>query len=418
MKFSSTDINFAKKMDENDELSGFRDCFVIKDPNLIYLDGNSLGRLPKNTVPHLKQTIEEEWGDRLIRGWADDWMNTPYQLGAKIAKLIGAREDEVVVGDATSINLFKLAVAALRAKPDRKKIVSDVFNFPSDLYVLQGVIDLLGNAHQLDLIPSEDLISIKSLDIENTIDKDTALVCLTHIAFKSGFMYDMAEVTRFAHQNNALALWDLSHSVGAVPLFMNDWDVDLAVGCSYKFLNGGPGSPAFLYVRKDLQKEMMQPIWGWFASENPFNFELKFSPAHDISRFRVGTPAILSMKAIEPAIDLLLEAGVARIRAKCNQMSEYLIYLAKEWLLPRGFKLGSPEDPEKRGSHVSLRHPKSEQIVAALQDSISDEKQVIVDFRTPDNIRIGIAPIYNSFTEINEAMNRIRQIVKSKDFTE
>jgi kynureninase len=379
MNLFNTDINLARELDAQDELASFRDEFVIDDPNLIYLDGNSLGRLPKRTTEFMRNAIEQEW-----------------------------------VTEATSINLFKLSAAVLQARPDRKGVVSDVLNFPSDLYILQGIIDLLGKDHHLELIPSVDGITITPEAVEVAIDDNTALVSLTHVAFKSAFMYDMARVTELAHQSGALMLWDLSHSVGAVPIDLNGCNVDLAVGCTYKYLNGGPGSPAFLYVRRDLQEQLIQPMWGWFAAEKPFAFELDFTPASDISRYRVGTPPMLSMKAVEPAIDILLEATMARLRAKSIKQTEYLIFLAEQWLTPLGFTLGSPRQAEIRGSHVSLRHPESYRINRALIESPPPAIQVIPDFRAPDNIRFGITPLYTTFTEIYQALERMRVIVKDK----
>ncbi|MBT3313679.1 MAG: kynureninase [Anaerolineae bacterium] len=417
-KFSSTEIAFAHKLDSEDELASFRGEFVIDDPNLIYLDGNSLGRLPKRSIDFMKNAIEEEWGKRLIRVWNDGWVNMPTELGAKIAKLVGAKADEILVTEATSINLFKLAVAALQVRPKRTEIISDEFNFPSDLYILQGIIELLGDKHQLKLISSEDSISISSEAVQSAINENTALVSLTHVAFKSAFMYDMKKITEMAHQAGALMLWDLSHSVGAVPLDLNGYNVDLAVGCTYKYLNGGPGAPAFLYVRRDLQEKLMQPMWGWFASEKPFDFDLNFSPAKDISRYRVGTPPMLSMKAVEPAVDILLEASMEKLREKSLRQTAYFIFLADQWLEPLGFKLGTPRQKQERGSHVSLRHPESFRITRALIESPVPAIRVIPDFRAPDNIRFGITPLYTTFTGIYQAIARIREIVEGKKYEE
>jgi len=417
MDFSSTDIDLARKMDSQDELASFRDEFVVNDPDLIYLDGNSLGRLPKRTVDFMRKVIEHEWGESLIRSWNKGWFHTPLKLGAKLARLIGAREDEVLVTEATSTNLYKLAVAALRARPGRKKIVSDVFNFPSDLYILQGIVDLLGMQHRLELIPSRDNLSIDFEDVLAAIDEDTALVSLSHVAFKSAFMYDMAKVNELAHRKGALVLWDLSHAVGAVPLELNTWGADMAVGCTYKYLNGGPGSPAFLYVRQDMQEQLVQPIWGWFAARDPFTFDLDFHSAQDISQFQVGTPPLLSMKALEPALDILLEAGMERLRAKSVRQTEYLIYLSDQWLRPLGFSLGSPRQAEQRGSHVSLRHAEGYRITRALIESPTPALKVVPDFRTPDNIRLGVTPVYTTYVEIYRALDRIRTIVKEEVYT-
>jgi kynureninase len=289
-----------------------------------------------------------------------------------------------------------------------------VFNFPSDLYVLQGIIQLLGNRHHMELVPSADGIVILPEAVTAAVDGDTALVSLTHVAFKSGFMYDMARVTEQAQMAGALMLWDLSHSVGAVPVDLNGCHVDLAVGCTYKYLNGGPGAPAFLYVRKDLQAHLGQPLWGWFAAERPFEFALDFMPAHDISRYRVGTPPMLSMKALEPAIDIFLEADMERIRAKSIKQTEYLIFLAERWLLPLGFTLGSPHRPEIRGSHVSLRHPEGYRINRALIESPPPARKCIPDFRPPDNIRLGVAPLYTTFMEIHQALDLMKTIVEDR----
>lgn len=414
MQFSNTTLDLAHTLDTQDDLAQFRDEFVNDDPNLIYLDGNSLGRLPKRTVNFIQNTIEQEWGRRLIRSWNEGWLQASPELGGKIAKLIGAQADEVIVTDSTSVNLFKLVIAALQAKADRPKIVSDVFNFPSDLYVLQGAIDLLGQKHQLELIPSADSLTIDPKATAAAIDDSTALVSLSHVAFKSAFMYDMTSVTRQAHQAGSLILWDLSHSAGAVPVDLNGAGVDLAIGCTYKYLNGGPGAPAFLYVRRDLQTKLQQPIWGWLGAASPFAFELDYSPAPDIRRFWVGTPPMLSLKAIEPAIDLLLEAGLERLRAKSVRQSEYLIFLAEQWLTPLGFTIGSPRQADRRGSHVSLRHPEGYRINRTLIEAEPPDLTVIPDFREPDNIRFGIAPLYNTFTDIHRAMSRLKTIVKDQ----
>ncbi len=416
MQFSNTEISLAEELDAQDELTAFREEFIIHDPDTIYLDGNSLGRLPKRTIKQMQNVVEYQWGERLIRSWNEGWIQTPTNTGARIAKLIGAEEDEVLVTDSTSFNLFKLIVAGLRNQSRRKKIVSDVFNFPSDLYIIQGIIDLLNNKFELVLVQSEDGISISSRAIQSAIDEDTAIVSLTHVAFKSAFMYDMAAVTSYAHQMGALVIWDLSHSVGAVPLDMKSCNVDLAVGCTYKYLNGGPGAPAFLYVRRDLQKDLLQPVWGWFAADNPFTFDLQFTPAKDITRFRVGAAPIISMKAVEPALDILLEAGMDRLRKKSCLQTSYLIYLADQWLAPFGFELGTPRQEGQRGSHVSLRHPEGYRITRALIESPPPAIRVIPDFRTPDNIRLGIAPLYTSFKDIHRSMQRMRVIVEEKCF--
>ncbi len=407
--------SYAELLDKEDPLASFRDKFLIDDPDLVYLDGNSLGRLPKATVTLINDLVENQWGKGLIEGWNAGWYEMPTRLGSKIASLIGAKPDEVVVCNSTSINLFKLAAAALKYQDNKRVVVSDELNFPTDLYIYQGVIDLLGGKHQLRLIPSEDSITISDQALNTHIDKDTALVALTQVAFKSAYMYDIQKVTSLAHEHGALAFWDLSHSIGAVPLNLNEWNVDLAVGCTYKYLNGGPGSPAFLYVRKDLQEKLFPPIWGWFADRDPFAFNLEFSPADNISRFQISTPQILSMAGIEPALEIHIEAGMHRLREKSIKQTQYLVELADQILLPIGFELGSPRDPAQRGSHISLRHPEAYRICRALIDPKPDDTnlKVIPDFRAPDNIRLGIAPLYTSFNDIFRAMNRLKDIVEN-----
>jgi kynureninase len=402
-----TDLDYAHELDRADELARFRGEFVIDDPDLIYLDGNSLGRLPKRSVARLQEAIEREWGSRLIRGWNEGWLTLPQRVGVKIAQLIGAQADEVIAADSTSVNFFKLVVAALRAKPQRSKIVTDDLNFPSDVYLLQGAIDLLGRRHYLHIVQSADGLTVSPDQLRDAIDADTALVTLTHTAFKSGYVYDMAAITAAVHRAGALMLWDLSHSIGALPLELNQCKVDLAVGCTYKYLNGGPGAPAFLYVRKDMQDELLNPIWGWFGQQGQFDFKLQYQPASGIMRWQAGTPNILSLSAVEPAIDLLLEAGIDRLRAKSIAQTEYLIGLWEEILQPLGVTLNSPRDYRQRGSHVSLGHAEALRIDRALIEDLN----VIPDFRYPDNIRLGFAPIYTSFADIHASVLRIRRAI-------
>jgi kynureninase len=406
----------ATSLDEQDELSAYRSRFVSGDESLIYLDGNSLGKLPVESKTILDRTVNLEWGERLIRSWNRDWYSKNRELGDKIARIAGASEGEVIITDTTSVNLYKLAHAALKFKEGRRRIVTDELNFPSDLYILQGLVKAFGEGYELVVVTSRDGMTIDTGDLKEKIDDNTALVSLSHVAFKSAFRYNMKEITALAHEKGAMMLWDLSHSIGAVPGELNESNADLAVGCTYKYLNGGPGSPAFLYVRKDLQEKLSSPIWGWFGEKNPFDFALEYRPGEGISRFLAGTPPILSLKAIEPTIDMLNETGMQTIRKKSVTQSEYLMKLAKELLWPLGFQPGSPLDPEKRGSHVSLRHPEAYRICKALIDPHLGEVVVIPDFREPDNIRLGITPLYTTYTEIFIAVMEIRNIVEKKLF--
>jgi kynureninase len=406
MRFKA-DATFAERMDKKDELAHFRNEFLFSDPNLIYLDGNSLGRLPLRSAQRLRDVIEKEWGEDLIRGWNKGWYDAPSRVGEKIATLIGASPEQVVVTDSTSVNLFKLVMAALALLPDRKKVISETLNFPSDLYILQGCLQLMGDQYQLHLVPSEDGLKIEDESILDAVDERTALVTFSHVAFKSGYTYDVAMIAEKVRQVGAKLLVDLSHSVGVLPIELDRWGVDLAVGCTYKYLNGGPGSPAFLYVSKELQNQVLSPIWGWFGQHKPFDFELEYRAVDGIRRFLVGSPSILYLMGLEPALDIVRSAGIKRIRKKSTDLTSYLIYLVQEELETLGFQLATPLDPEKRGSHVSLRHPEGYRINRALIEEMS----VLPDFREPDYIRLGLAPLYTSFFDIWEGVQRIKNVV-------
>ncbi|MFO7664632.1 MAG: kynureninase [Chloroflexota bacterium] len=401
--------HYARQMDAADSLTSFRERFVIDDPQLIYLDGNSLGRLPRVTIERLDEVIQGEWGNRLVRSWNEGWFEAPNRVGGKLAGLLGAQPDEVILADSTSVNLFKLSQAALAAQSGRHKIVTDDLNFPSDHHILQGIA-AMSVGREIQVVSSPDGIHGSVEALGEAIDKDTALVTLSHTVFKSGYTYPMAAITEMAHRAGAFMLWDLSHSAGSVTVDLNAAQVDLAVGCTYKYLNGGPGAPAFLYVRRDLQDRLTNPISGWIGHQGPFDFDLAYHPATGIQRFLTGTPPILSLAAVEPAIELILEAGMDRLRERSIRLSEYLIALWGERLQPLGFRLNSPRDPAHRGSHVSLGHDESLRINLAL---INDMK-VLPDFRRPDNIRLGIAPLYNTFADLHTAVERIHFVVTDR----
>lgn len=403
---------YALAMDEQDELAHFRARFVIDDPDLIYLDGNSLGRLPLASAERLAQIVQHEWGNRLIRSWNEGWIELPQRVGAKIGRITGAQPHELIIADSTSVNLFKLVTAALRLQqtdqPDKTVVITDNLNFPSDIYILQGVLDLLGG-FTLQIVPVDPLVGATEA-IVAAIDERTALVALSHTAFKSGYVYDMAQITAAAHAAGSLALWDLSHSVGAVPVDLNGDSADFAVGCTYKYVNGGPGAPAFLYVREALHERVRNPISGWFGQNDMFAFGLDYAPAQGIGRFLTGTPPLLSLAAIEPGIDLLLEAGMTKVRAKSVRQTEFLIALWHDLLAPLDFTLNSPIDAALRGSHVSLGHAEALRIDLALIEALN----VLPDFRAPDNLRLGIAPLYTSFGNIYQAVLRMKRVVDER----
>ncbi len=403
-------LEYAIGLDKKDELESYRKKFFISDPDLIYMDGNSLGRLPLDAPAKIQQIVNDQWGEKLIRSWGINWFEAPIKIGEKIGKLIGAEKGQVAVSDSTTINLYKLAMSALMLRPDRKKIISDTLNFPSDLYMLQGCCSVLGGKHNIQLLEPLDGLRVTTQQVMDAIDDKTALVTLSHVVFKSGYMYDAKAITDYAHQKGALVLWDLSHAVGAVPVELDEWGADFAAGCTYKYLNGGPGAPAFLYVNKSLQNLALSPIWGWFGDKAPFSFELEYTPAEGIQRFLCGTPPVLSVLGMETGIDLLLEIGLPRLREKSIQLSEYMIDLFDERLAPIGFSLGTPREVEQRGSHVSFRHPDGYRINRAL---IEDMK-VIPDFREPDNIRLGLTPMYTSFQDVWESIERIHRVISEK----
>lgn len=404
----------AMTRDAQDALARFRDEFVFAEAEeaLIYLDGNSLGRLPKRTQAVLRDVVDRQWGERLIRSWNEGWFTAAGRIGDKVAQLVGAGPGEVVMADSTSVNLFKLVVAALRSQPGRARIVTDDLNFPSDLYILQGAIDLLGGQHELVVVRSRDGMTVGLDELAAVVDERTALVTLSAVVFKSGFMYDMAAVNALARQAGALTLWDLSHAVGAVEIDLAESGADLAVGCTYKYLNGGPGAPAFLWVRPGLQGQLQNPVSGWFGQRDPFAFGLDYIPTPGVNRFLTGTPPVLSLLAVEAGVDLLLEAGMAALRAKSVAQTEYLIALWEQKLAALGFRLNTPIDAAQRGSHVSLGHEDG----LAIDLALIVRRQVLPDFRAPESIRLGIAPIYTRYVEIFDAVDRMAEVVRTGEF--
>jgi kynureninase len=411
-------IDQARALDRDDPLGHFRREFVIKDPAVIYLDGNSLGRLPVKTMEYMNNAISGQWGEKLIRSWNEGWYNQPVRLGRKIAQIIGAHPDEVIVSDSTSVNLYKLAYGALKSGEDRTEIISDDMNFPSDLYIIQGLVRQFSDRFTLRLLKSQDGVSSDMTELVRMVSHKTALVTLSHVAYKSAFLYDMERVSELAHMHGALVLWDLSHSVGAVPVSLNRAGADLAVGCTYKYLNGGPGCPAFLYVKRELQEQMENPIQGWFGEHNPFEFHLHYRKPEGIRKFLTGTPPVISLSGLEPALDMILRAGIGAIRQKSVMQSQYMISLASQWLLGNGFRLGSPEFAERRGSHISLKHAEGLRICKALADPEVGDCTVIPDFREPNNIRFGISPLYTSYEDIYRAMVKMRMIISEKVYAQ
>lgn len=398
----------ALELDADNPLLSARDAFVVDDPELLYLDGNSLGRLPTDALDTVSDTARRQWGERLIRSWNEGWWEQQLALGDLLAPVVGARDGEVIVSESTTTNLFKLAVAALRARPDRQVVVTDDLNFPTDNYALAGACELLGEGRQVRTVRSPDGITVPTQTLIDALDEDVALLSLSHTCFKSGFVHDLPRLTAAAHEVGALVLWDLSHSAGSVPVGLAEHGVDLAVGCTYKYLNGGPGAPAFLYVREDLQDKLHNPIAGWWGHEDPFAFDLDFQPTDGIRRFHVGTMPMLSLNAIEAGVRQVAEVGIETIREVSVSLTSFLVEQADEHLAELGFTVASPRDPDRRGSHVSLAHPDGWPITRAL----IEEAKVLPDFRAPDNLRLGIAPLYVSHEMLHTAVQRIATVVR------
>ena len=401
----------AAAIDAADPLAGFRDEFVHADdePDLIYLDGNSLGRQSLRSAAAVVEALEVQWGRRLIRGWNEGWFELPRRVGDQIADLVGASPGEVVLADSTSVSLYKAALAALGARPSRTRILTDDLNFPSDVQVLRAVAAVAGPDHEVVVVGSDGVhgpIDAIRAELEADGGDRVALVSLSHVAYRSGWCWDLAEVTALSHDHGALMLWDLCHSVGAVPIDLTAAEADLAVGCTYKYMNGGPGSPAFLYASARLP-ELVNPVAGWYGSDEPMGFDFDAGRALGVDRFLIGTPPILSTVPVGPAVDLLLEAGMDRLHAKSVALTERFIALVDQWLVPLGFEVWTPRDPTQRGSHVSLRHPEAR----AVGQALIHEESVIPDFRPPNLLRFGFAPLYVRHTDVDEAVARTVRVV-------
>ncbi|MGZ8362976.1 MAG: kynureninase [Caulobacteraceae bacterium] len=391
----------CERLDADDPLAPFRERFTLPE-GVIYLDGNSLGALPRATPARLAEVVATEWGRDLITSWnVHDWIGAPARIGAKIARLIGAKPDEVIACDSTSVNLFKLAAGALSLRPGRTTIVTEPGNFPTDLYMLQGLAAFL---------PGLTLKTVPADQIAAAIDEDTACVVLTHVHYKTGARHDMAAITTAAQQAGALALWDLSHSAGAIAVDLNGCGADLAVGCGYKYLNGGPGAPAFLFVAERQQGAIANPLTGWMGHKAPFAFVDDYAPAPDIKRELAGTPGILGMAALEVALDLFLEADMAAIEAKSARLCDIFIERV-EARCGDALELISPRDASVRGSQISWRHPDAYAIVQAMI-----ARGVIGDFRAPDIARFGFTPLYLRHIDAWDAAEHLAEVVQTREY--
>ncbi len=389
------DRNACLRLDADDSLAPVRELFSIPE-SVIYLDGNSLGALPRGVVERMHRTIRQEWGELLIRSWNESgWASLPRSVGDRIARLVGAEQGTVVVCESTSVNLYKVTMAAASLRSDRRFIVTDSGNFPTDIYVMRGVA-----AHH-----GLELVIVDPDQVEGAITQETAVVALTQVDYRTGRRHAMQELTERTHAVGALSVWDLAHSAGAFPVDLTGCEVDLAVGCGYKYLNGGPGAPAFVYVAPHLHDVMRNPITGWFGHARPFDFDLEFDPADGVDRLRVGTPHVLSLVALDEALKVFDVVDLDAVRAKSERLTELFIDLV-ERRLPGYFRLATPRAPERRGSQVSLRHPQAYGIVQAMV-----ARGVIGDFRMPDVARFGFAPLYTRYVDVWDAVDRLVDVM-------
>ncbi|MBY6219304.1 kynureninase [Qipengyuania aquimaris] len=392
-------IDRARTLDAGDPLAQYRECFDVPE-GVIYLDGNSLGCLPSATPPRLEQVVREEWGSDLIRSWnSAGWIDMPAKLGGKIAPLIGAQPHEVIVSDSVSVNLFKLISAALALRPGRKVVLSEPGNFPTDIYMIEG-LEKQGLAEQR---------LVERGNLTGALDEDVALLLLTHAHYKTGELFDMAALTRAAHEAGALVLWDLSHSGGALPVDLNGCKADFAVGCGYKYLNGGPGAPAYAFIAQRHIADTQQPLSGWMGHAAPFAFDDDYRPAPGVERLLCGTPGILGLAALEVGVDLIAEIGVEKLYAKSQRLSEFFRQCLAEYGVE--LELVSPDDPATRGSQLSFRQDEAYAICQALI-----ARGVIGDFRDPDILRFGFAPAYLRFEDMAEAARHLAEVLESGEW--
>jgi kynureninase len=388
-------------LDRDDPLASFRDDFVLPD-GVTYLDGNSLGALPKTAEERMQNAIRQQWGQGLIRSWNDaGWIDLPTKLGDKIAPMIGVGAGEVIVADSTSVNLFKLLIAALRLNPDRRTILMEARDFPTDLYIAQGVADLMGEDYECRMVPTDEILA--------ALDESVAVLALTHVNFKTGAMHDMAGLTKRAHSVGARTIWDLCHTAGAMPIDLAAAKADFALGCTYKYLNGGPGAPAFVYIPTAQQPTFHQPLTGWMGHAQPFSFVDDYHPAVDIKRFLSGTPNILSLVALEASLDVWAQVDLNLLRAKSMALGDLFIELVEARCAGHGFILASPRDATARGSQVSFRHEEGYAIMQALI-----ARGVIGDFRAPDIVRFGFTPLYTRYVDVWHAAEVLYDIMATR----
>jgi len=405
------EIKLSQKLDKNDPLKDFKKEF-INNKNEIYLDGNSLGKLPKLSKNKVKHVLEHEWGNNLINSWNNHWLATIDRISFKLERLFNTSNDEIIIGESTSVYLYQILMALSNSNRYNHHFISDNLNFPSDLYILSGICETKRESTSTIINYYSDIEANVDL-LKTTIQNNPGIICLSLVTYKSSWIYPMKELNEWALKHNSIIVWDLSHAAGVVHIDLKKTKTLAAVGCTYKFLNGGPGSPAYLYVEKNILKRIKNPISGWFGHSNPFSFSNKFNQAKGIKKFSNGTPSILSITPIEIGIDLILKANTKVIEAKSKKQSEFLKCLIQKFLIPLDFKIESPANPLNRGSHISISHPESWRICKSLQNG---PLKIIPDYRPPKYIRIGISPLYISFEDLTKTVIKITDIVNKKKY--
>jgi len=395
----------CEALDQADPLAPYRAEFVVDDDALIYFDGNSLGRLPKATVTRLQRLLADEWGARLVRSWQETWLEMPVRVGDLIGTgLLGAEAGETVVGDNTTVSLYKAVSAALDARPGRRTVVIERDNFPTDRYLMESLARQRGLVIRWVDAGTPEGLTVD--DLAGVVDDSVAVTLLSHVDYRSAAILDLGAMTALVHESGALMVWDLCHSVGSVPMQLDRAGVDLAVGCTYKYLNGGPGAPAFTYVNRARQDELAQPIWGWWGRADMFDMAEGYQPYPDIRAWLTGTPGIMSLAGVETGVEMVCRAGIQEIRRKSTALTGLAIVLYDEWLAGRGVGLVSPRDPHRRGSHVTVTHPDA----VRLTDELA-AKGVVPDFRRPDGIRIGLAPLTTRFVDVYDGLVVLRDLL-------
>ena len=402
------------KRDDSDVIKSYKSKF-LNNQNEIYLDGNSLGKLPFKTIVDINNVVKKEWGNKLIGSWNDHWLDFTKKINLKMSKLINSSPDEVLIGESTSVNLYKIIYSILESNKFKKNLVTDMLNFPSDLYILDGLKEL--TLKKSILILEYDNYLECNIDIlKKSFRQNPGIYCLSLVTYKSSYLYPMKELNQIAKKNNSIIIWDCSHAIGVCEIDVKKSETKVAIGCTYKYLNGGPGSPSFLYVSKDILKNIENPIKGWFGHLNPFDFSKKYISAKNIDKFNSGTPSILSLIPINNGLNITLEAGIVNIREKSINLGDYLITLINKKLVKHGVIMASPSDSKYRGSHVTIKHEEAWRICKILIKGGENKKKIIPDFRPNNNIRFGFAPLYTSFYDLYETIETIENILRSKEY--